>query len=482
MSTEAIQESEFLREFTREMRNKNAAVFAGAGLSMASGYVDWKGLLRDVIRDLGLSPEKEHDLVTLAQYYCNQSGGNRTRLAQTLFDHFRTTKTPTVNHRILALLPIYTFWTTNYDKLIEKALEEAKKIPDVKHDIKQLTVTRQDRDVAVYKMHGDVDSASEAVITKEDYEAYPSRMEPFVSALRGDLIEKTFLFLGFSFTDPNIDYILSRVRVRYGNIQRQHYCIQKNVSRNHGESAVDFKHRQLKQHYFIQDLKRFGILTVLVNDYPDITVLLHKLAACYKLSSIFISGAAESYGTWTPKAAEQFLHDLGKEIVSGKNRLITGFGVGVGSAVLNGALEHLDNADKTVSDHDVILRPFPQVATGGKSLTSRWTDYRRAMIDYAGIAVFVFGNKKGATGIVPSNGMREEFEQCIQAGVKPLPIGATGFMAKTLWKEVSSGLTKHFPSANKQFIKEFKKLGDETRGATKLLATIQKLVEQIQKG
>ena len=31
-------------------------------------------------------------------------------------------------------------------------------------------------------------------------------------------------------------------------------------------------------------------------------------------------------------------------------------------------VEHLDAADKTVSDEDVILRPFPQVATGGKSL------------------------------------------------------------------------------------------------------------------
>jgi len=46
--------------------NKNAAVFAGAGLSMASGYVDWKGLLRNIIQGLGLDPNKEHDLVTLA--------------------------------------------------------------------------------------------------------------------------------------------------------------------------------------------------------------------------------------------------------------------------------------------------------------------------------------------------------------------------------------------------------------------------------
>src|SRR5437899_811535 len=72
MSAEAIPDATFIREFTRELHNKNAAVFAGAGLSTASGYVDWKGLLREIIQDLGLDPNKEHDLVTLAQYHCNQ--------------------------------------------------------------------------------------------------------------------------------------------------------------------------------------------------------------------------------------------------------------------------------------------------------------------------------------------------------------------------------------------------------------------------
>ena len=66
MSTEAISEMTFIREFTRELHNKNAAVFVGAGLSMASGYVDWKGLLREIIQDLKLNPDKEHDLVTIA--------------------------------------------------------------------------------------------------------------------------------------------------------------------------------------------------------------------------------------------------------------------------------------------------------------------------------------------------------------------------------------------------------------------------------
>src|SRR5256885_3333992 len=102
MSAEAISVAVFIREYTRELHNKNAAVFAGAGLSMASGYVDWKRLLETIVTDLGLDPDNEYDLVTLAQYHCNQAGGNRARLTQTIFDQFAVTKNPTLNHRILA--------------------------------------------------------------------------------------------------------------------------------------------------------------------------------------------------------------------------------------------------------------------------------------------------------------------------------------------------------------------------------------------
>jgi hypothetical protein len=78
--------SSFLREFIRELDNRNAGVFAGAALSMASGFIDWKGLLKDLIADLGVDPNAEDDLATLAQHHCNQAGGNKARLTQLIFD------------------------------------------------------------------------------------------------------------------------------------------------------------------------------------------------------------------------------------------------------------------------------------------------------------------------------------------------------------------------------------------------------------
>jgi hypothetical protein len=481
MSTEAICAHVFVRDFTRELHAQNAAVFAGAGLSMASGYVDWKGLLEELVRDLRLDPNLETDLVSVAQYHCNQAGG-KNALTTRILQHFSQTREPTENHRVLATLPIETYWTTNYDKLIEMSLIEAKKVPDVKYTVLHLATTKPGRDVVVYKMHGDVDHPTDAIISKEDYEAYHHTHAQFVSALRGDLIQKTFVFLGFSFSDPNLDYILSRVSGLYRQHQRSHFSIQKRVSRLTDEGDEAFEYRELKQHYFIKDLKRFGIQTVLVDEYRDITRLLKDVASAYKRASVFISGAAHDFGPWGSANAESFLHDLSYQLLKDGNRIVTGFGAGVGSPIINGSLAFLNDTAKTVSDRNVVMRPFPQVSTGGANLAEQWKKYRIGMLEYAGIAVFVFGNKADGSGnVVPSNGMRQEFELAVQAGLIPIPVGATGFMAEELWGEVLADLKNFIPSADRELEADFRKLGDKTLSPSDLLCLISKIIKHLQK-
>ena len=482
MSTEAISEAQFLREFTKELHNGNAAAFIGAGFSMSAGYVDWKSLLEDIITDLNLDPKKEHDLVTVAQYSVNQAGGNKAALTRTIVQNIGISRKPEKGHRILASLPIHTYWTTNYDKLIEKSLEDAKKVPDVKYTVEHLAVTRPERDVVVYKMHGDVDQSDKAVICKDDYEKYPFVMGQFASLLRGDLIEKTFLFVGFSFTDPNIDFILSRVRAVLDKNQREHYCIQKKITQKSEETNADFEYRQLKQDYFIRDLKRLNIQTVEVDDYGNIPVLLEKVATRYKRSSVFVSGAASEFGGWKSNKAEAYLHDLSASILAEGNRIITGFGIGVGGSIINGALEHLDKAGITISEERLMMRPFPHAAFGSPASKSRWTNYRRSMIEHAGIALFVFGNKRNRSGkTVESVGMKEEFDICVASGVVPIPVGATGYMAETLWKQVDRDFNHYFPTATAAVRKSFKAIGKSSTASDKLTEEILKIIQHLQK-
>lgn len=100
---------DFLAKYLKELNEDNAAVFVGAGLSKAAGYVDWPGLLSDVAKGLGLDATKETDLVALAQYHLNSNATNRHHLSQLLIDEFSDLKEPTENHAILARLPIRTY-------------------------------------------------------------------------------------------------------------------------------------------------------------------------------------------------------------------------------------------------------------------------------------------------------------------------------------------------------------------------------------
>ncbi|MFA6143036.1 MAG: SIR2 family protein, partial [Candidatus Omnitrophota bacterium] len=249
------QVEEFIQDYIAALRNGSAAVFAGAGLSKATGFVDWKTLLRSIAHNIGLSIDKESDFVALTQYSINEHRG-RYHINQLLVDEFSKKVAITENHKILASLPIKTFWTTNYDSLIEDALCQSGKTPDVKITQENLATNQDKCDAIVYKMHGDIGQPHDAVISKEDYENFNNKRPLFSAALQGDIVSKTFLFIGFSFSDPNIDYILSRIRVLLGQNQRNHYCFLRKIQRADYKNFKEFIYAQTRQNLQIKDLKR----------------------------------------------------------------------------------------------------------------------------------------------------------------------------------------------------------------------------------
>jgi hypothetical protein len=84
----------FITNYLKELREDNAAVFIGAGMSKAAGFVDWAGLLSPIAVELGLDVQKEHDLVGLAQFHLNANAGNRHHLNQLLIDQFSDLPAP----------------------------------------------------------------------------------------------------------------------------------------------------------------------------------------------------------------------------------------------------------------------------------------------------------------------------------------------------------------------------------------------------
>lgn len=470
----------FIKIFVKDLAESNVAIFAGAGLSKSAGYVDWPGLLRDIADELGLSVDKEHDLISLAQYHENEKQ-NRNGVNRKILEEFSEQAEETENHRILARLPITTFWTTNYDTLIEEALKSACKVVDTKHELKQLATTRPKRDTVVYKMHGDVLHPANAIITKSQYEYYYRTHEPFITALSGDLISKTFLFLGFSFTDPNLDYILSRLNHQLGKNGKQHYCFMRTVVRTTDEDEELYKYRVRKQVLMINDLKRYKVETLLVDKFEDITEVLAEIERRYRMKTIFISGSAEEYGHWSKNRSQGFIHLLSKRIIQESYRIVNGFGWGVGSAVINGALEAIYEKPEKYSESQLIMRPFPQFKTGTKELAILWEDYRQKMILMAGISIIIFGNKKDdSDSIVNAGGVKREFEIAVEQGLIPIPIALTGYMAAEIYATVMEDPDQYYKGIE-QIIPLIKDLSEGSLTDNAIIEKIIKIVQTINK-
>jgi hypothetical protein len=474
----------FCQEYLKALEQDSAAIFAGAGLSASSGFVNWKELMRDIADELGLSVDQEADLISIAQFHVNKFA-SRAKLNSSLIEEFTKDAKPNENHKLIADLPIDTVWTTNYDRLIEDAFVSGGKRVDKKTTKANLAQTKLNRDVVVYKMHGDIDQPQDAVLTKDDYENYNESRGLFATKLQGDLISRTFLFLGFSFTDPNIEFILSRIRVLIGQQnQRQHFCIMRRIAKpkGQGKALARYEYDKTKQELRIIDLKRFGIQTVMIDEYSEVTDILRRLHQDVYRRSIFVSGSAHEYDPLGRARVDQLSHTVGREIIKRGYNLVSGFGLGIGGTVVLGALEELYTSQQSISANNrTIIRPFPQETPNSTTRAALWSKYREDMITKSGFVIFLSGNKQDQTSsrTVIADGVMEEWKIAKKSGKYPIPVGATGHAARQIWEEVNSSLSTFFPKGGVQG--HFKTLGDERSTNEEIVEAIFAIVKRITK-
>jgi hypothetical protein len=376
-----ISRIELTRRYGQALQDGHAALFIGAGMSRPSGFVDWRGLMSEIAHDLGLNVDQESDLIAVAQYCFNKYQG-RDRLNQLLINELTKDAVLTENHRLIASLPVDTIWTTNYDTLIEQSMSSAHKRLDVKTTQESLATTLPGRDATLYKMHGDISQPHEAVVTKDDYETYHEKREAFSIALKGDLLEKTFLFLGFSFSDPNIDHILSRIRALLGRHQRSHYCIIKKPDRRDESDQAQYDYEARKLQLRVGDLSRYGIHAVLIDRYEEVTEILRELQKRAYLRDIFVSGSAHDFSPLGKNRVDNLAKLLGKEIVARKYNLVSGLGLGLGGTVTIGALEERYSTDRPRGG--IRFFPFPQSEPPGMTKAQVHTRFREDMLANVG--------------------------------------------------------------------------------------------------
>jgi len=73
----------------------------------------------------------------------------------------------------------------------------------------------------------------------------------------------------------------------------------------------------------------------------------------------------------------------------------------------------------------------------------------------------------------------EEFVCAQAAGVIPIPVGATGDAAQTLWQRVSREFASFYPHTSKAFAKHFQTLGRPTASNDQLIGAVLSMVQEL---
>lgn len=451
---DCCSKEEFIRDYSDAIKNASAALFIGSGLSRDANAYDWKNLLKEAASDINLDVDKEeYDLIALAQYYVN--GKKRTKINEAISKCFKDVVKPAENHLLLATMPIFSYWTTNYDKLIENAFSELNISTMVLTDDDSLKKFTDGKDVIIRKLHGDVDNPSDCVITKHDYEEFAYKHEILLAQLKGEMCAKTFLFLGYSFSDMDINHILTRIRLFYkGESPRRHFCVMK-------EASEDDEYGKFKQGHIIRDLIEYGIYTVLVKDYSEITEMLKQIRHRIYEKNVYISGAYEEDCSNTSEYARQ----ISKWLISEGYKIYTGYGKNLGADIVSGGFEGCtiinQNAATKKFNENVFLYPFPykQDMTSDER-KAFYTQLRKNALLNTHITIVINGTKKENDSIINSPGCIEEAQLSLEQGNLVIPIAKTGGAAAEVWDKINKLDCNYSISAEFQALKSGATLDD----------------------
>lgn len=281
-----ISERELLDQYGGAVITRNASLFVGAGMSLEAGFPGWGALLEEPMKQADIPSMT--DLPLAAQYYVLSTPGGREALeSHILKDLSSIPPIPTKGHELIRRLAVGDIWTSNYDCLLERAIPDARVIAN-EDDLAKRSVASSEH---ITKMHGSLKNSSPSgwlelpTITRSDYEQYEARHPRIWTALRATYMTRAFLFLGFSFSDPNIEILLRLSRTLLHAGAPEHFTvIRKPVD------PTELRNHELR----VQDLESSGIAVHEIQEYSDIVPFLERLVQRTRKARLFISGSNEA--------------------------------------------------------------------------------------------------------------------------------------------------------------------------------------------
>lgn len=417
-----ISRESFIEEVANHINDNTAALFMGAGVSASTGLPSWVDILRPLAEKMEIELTPNADLYQIAQFYNNKY--KRNEIVKEFEKRIGIVNQES-NYLTAAIeLGFREIWTTNYDRVIETCLEKRNIVPKVISSDSSINAL-SGGGVHIYKLNGDIGDPANMVITKEDYEKYPMSHELMLTFLKKELVSKSFLFLGYSFSDSLILSNIAAIKNCLGNSCTVHYTILEKDSKNK---------------YFIDDLcNRYNIQALLVDSRDEYPLILREIKSKCTERRVFISGSFDSL----PPAEDDFADSLCDAIVTQlyKNDFVIASGMGrkIGNYLAGHAYAYLSQTNPFDMEHKLLLRPFYE-----KMGANNKSNHRYNMISDCNICLFMFGKSPSVDErIAISDGVKEEFEIAQKLNKAIIPLPTTKYAAKEIYDNVLMNKTKY---------------------------------------
>ncbi|WP_026835448.1 SIR2 family protein [Eubacterium xylanophilum] len=200
--------NESIRILRKARDEGQLVIFVGAGVSKASGIPLWKEVVDKIAEHLNIEVDNV-DTLKIPQYYYNAREKNEyNKLIKEILLADKDIETNELHNEIIKI-DAHTIITTNYDNLIERAAEDNSVFLDVISCDSDLAYRSGEKELI--KMHGDF-IHDNIVLKEDDYYSYSRNFRLIENYVKSFVGTKVVLFLGYSFSDPDIKHIFGWVK------------------------------------------------------------------------------------------------------------------------------------------------------------------------------------------------------------------------------------------------------------------------------
>lgn len=398
----------------------NGVVFVGAGMSMGAGYPSWDDLAEPLRAGADI-PALVADAPLVANYYGANLG--RSALEASLLAVFAAIGDPhpTAALRNIARVPVTEFWTTNYDWLLERCLPVATRITrddDYASHRDKIAAQR------LTKMHGTLSDPAGSgslrweqppTITRHDFETYETTHRRMWSVLQALFLSRSFLFVGLSFADPNVELLLRLSR----SIPEQgppHYTVLRR-SADTEQRRVDELRRD--------DLETSGVAVYEIDAFEELDEFAALLARRTREPVLYVTGSYDEAN-----------HDVRNLVRNIGSRLATDPDIKISSLAGPAGLDLSRAFKDTVTDGyspDRLRFYFRRRSEPPANLPQRMGTSIHENLDREPLREMVIDDARAVLAVAGATNTCAEVDHAIDRGIPVIPVATSGGSAQEIW-------------------------------------------------